>query len=199
MPAAARAPTPPPLAWRGYRGTSGRPGGAACGAGSPGREGLDDPVFRPIADRDLADGQHRNPGPTGRPEFLTTAYFHTPDRILHEIEQAGFSGATVYGAEGPGRPLRQEWPTRNGASRSCSLPTRSRDKTSLIGFSDHLIAAATRPYDQPRRAMPAKRHIMPERTFRGHSAALARALIKILAGYRSSMRTLLPAGPRPGR
>src|SRR5258708_7220925 len=30
---------------------------------------LDDPDFSPIVDRDLADGQHRNPDPVGRPEF----------------------------------------------------------------------------------------------------------------------------------
>jgi hypothetical protein len=27
---------------------------------------LDDPVFRPIVDQDLANGQHRNPDPVGR-------------------------------------------------------------------------------------------------------------------------------------
>ena len=48
---------------------------------------LDDPVFRRIVDQDLADGQHRNPDPAGRPEFFTTAYFHTPDGLTGEIEQ----------------------------------------------------------------------------------------------------------------
>ena len=70
---------------------------------------LDDPQFRPIVDQDLVDGQHRNPDPVGRPEFFTTAYFHTPDGLMEEIERAGFSGTTVYGVEGPGWPLRQEW------------------------------------------------------------------------------------------
>ena len=37
------------------------------------RDWLDDPGFRPIVDQDLADGQHRNPDPVGRPEFFTTA------------------------------------------------------------------------------------------------------------------------------
>jgi ubiquinone/menaquinone biosynthesis C-methylase UbiE len=30
------------------------------------RDWLDDPVFRAIVDRDLAEGQHRNPDPAGR-------------------------------------------------------------------------------------------------------------------------------------
>lgn len=37
------------------------------------RDWLDDPGFWPIVDQDLADGQHRNPDPVGRPEFFTTA------------------------------------------------------------------------------------------------------------------------------
>ena len=53
---------------------------------------LDEPHFRPIVDRDLVDGQHRNPDPVGRPEFFTTAHFHTPDGLKQEIERAGFSG-----------------------------------------------------------------------------------------------------------
>ena len=67
---------------------------------------LDDPVFRPVVDQDLADGQHRNPDPAGRPQFFTTAYFHTPDGLAGEMEQAGFTGVTVYRVEGPGWPLR---------------------------------------------------------------------------------------------
>ena len=53
---------------------------------------LDDPEFRPIVDRDIADGQHRNPDPVGRPEFFTTAYFHTPDELAAELWQASSSG-----------------------------------------------------------------------------------------------------------
>ena len=106
---------------------------------------LDDQDFRPIVDQDLLDGQHRNPDPVGRPEFFTTAYFHTPDGLASEIDRAGFTGVTVYGVEGPGWPLRQEWadPQRRGqilfAARSVET------QPSLIGFSDHLIAAATKP------------------------------------------------------
>jgi hypothetical protein len=69
---------------------------------------LEDPDFRPIVEQDLLDGQHRNPDPVGRPEFFTTAYFHTPDGLAGEIERAGFTGVAVYGVEGPGWPLRQE-------------------------------------------------------------------------------------------
>jgi SAM-dependent methyltransferase len=109
------------------------------------RDWLDDPDFRTIVDQDLADGQHRNPDPVGRPEFFTTAYFHTPDGLVQEIEQAGFTGATVYGVEGPGWPLRQEWADPRRREQILFAARSVETQPSLIGFSQHLIAAAIKP------------------------------------------------------
>jgi len=106
---------------------------------------LDDPQFRPIVDRDLADGQHRNPDPVGRPEFFTTAYFHTPGGLTGEIEGAGFTGVVGYGVEGPGWPLRQEWADPRRREQILFAARSAEAEPYLIGFSHHLIAAATRP------------------------------------------------------
>jgi ubiquinone/menaquinone biosynthesis C-methylase UbiE len=106
---------------------------------------LDDPLFRPIMDQDLVDGQHRNPDPAGRPEFFTTAYFHTPEGLREEIERAGFSGTAVYGVEGPGWPLRQEWADPERREQILFAARSAETQPALIGFSLHLIAAATRP------------------------------------------------------
>jgi len=106
---------------------------------------LDDPDFRPIVDQDLVDGQHRNPDPVGRPEFFTTAYFHTPDGLTQEVEQAGFTGVAVYGVEGPGWPLRQEWADPRRREQILFAARSVETQPSLIGFSDHLIAAAIKP------------------------------------------------------
>ena len=106
---------------------------------------LDDPDFRPIVDQDLADGQHRNPAPVGRPEFFTTAYFHTSDGLAAEIEQAGFTGLALYGVEGPGWPLRQEWADPRRREQILLAARAVETQASLIGFSDHFIAAATKP------------------------------------------------------
>ncbi len=106
---------------------------------------LDDPAFRPIVDRDLADGQHRNLDPVGRPEFFTTAYFHTPDGLAGEIERAGFISLTVYGVEGPGWPLREEWTDPRRREQILFAARSVETQPSLIGFSDHLIAAASKP------------------------------------------------------
>jgi ubiquinone/menaquinone biosynthesis C-methylase UbiE len=106
---------------------------------------LDDPVFRQIVDQDLVDGQHRNPDPVDRPEFFTTAYFHTADGLTAEIEEAGFSGTVVYGVEGPGWPLRQEWADPQRREQILFAARAVETQPSLIGVSGHLIAAATRP------------------------------------------------------
>jgi ubiquinone/menaquinone biosynthesis C-methylase UbiE len=106
---------------------------------------LDDPVFAPIVTQDLADGQHRNPDPVGRPEFFTTAFFHTPEGLAMEIEQAGFTGTAVYGVEGPGWPLRQEWADQQRREDILFAARAAETEPSLRGVSQHLIAAATRP------------------------------------------------------
>jgi SAM-dependent methyltransferase len=106
---------------------------------------LDDPDFRPIVDQDLLDGQHRNPDPVGRPEFFTTAYFHTPDGLASEIEQAGFTGVAVYGVEGPGWPLRHEWADPHRREQILFAARSAETQPSLLGFSHHLIAAAAKP------------------------------------------------------
>ena len=62
---------------------------------------LGDPVFRVIVERDIVDGQHRNPDVVGRPEFFTTAYFHHPDDLEREAMDAGLSEVQLYAIEGP--------------------------------------------------------------------------------------------------
>ena len=49
------------------------------------REGLiDHPEFVSIMERDLKEGQHRNP--TNHLGFFTTAFFHHPDELQTEME-----------------------------------------------------------------------------------------------------------------
>jgi hypothetical protein len=51
----------------------------------------------------------------------------------------------VYGVEGPGWPLRQEWadPQRREQIRFAARSVET--EPSLIGFSHHLIVAAAKP------------------------------------------------------
>jgi hypothetical protein len=49
--------------------------------------------------QDLKDGQHRNP--TNNPDYFTTTFFHHPDELQQEMEEAGFCVERLLGVEGP--------------------------------------------------------------------------------------------------
>lgn len=85
-----------------------RPGGVCMAAAisrySGWQDGLKsgywrDPYFVGIADRDLAEGQHRNP--RRHPDYFTTAFFHHPDELAAELSGAGFGRVSVRAVEGP--------------------------------------------------------------------------------------------------
>jgi ubiquinone/menaquinone biosynthesis C-methylase UbiE len=74
-----------------------RPGGLVWGAGISHFASLFDslahgffvvPAFAPIVERDLEDGQHRNP--TANPMYFTDAFFHRPGELSREFLAAGF-------------------------------------------------------------------------------------------------------------
>jgi ubiquinone/menaquinone biosynthesis C-methylase UbiE len=60
---------------------------------------LDEPGFEAIVERDVREGQHRNP--TGRPEWFTTAHFHLPEELGQEVTEAGLRLQDVFAVEGP--------------------------------------------------------------------------------------------------
>jgi ubiquinone/menaquinone biosynthesis C-methylase UbiE len=106
---------------------------------------LEDPTFKDIVERDVREGQHRNP--TGRPEWFTTAYFHRPGELRDEATEAGFSIEALVGIEGPGwvLPDLDAWlddPTR----RSTLLAAIKRVETepSLLGASAHILVVGRR-------------------------------------------------------
>ena len=110
------------------------------------RERLFEPEFRSIVERDLTDGQHRNP--TENPEWFTTAFFHHPDELADEIEAAGLGLVAVLGVEGmaiwqPGLEARWSDP----AAREVILDAARaiEDEPALRGLSAHLLAVARRP------------------------------------------------------
>jgi ubiquinone/menaquinone biosynthesis C-methylase UbiE len=106
---------------------------------------LDDEDFRAIVERDLRDGQHRNP--TGRPEWFTTAYFHLPDEVGEEVTEAGLRLESVLAVEGIGGMLpdiaeRLADPARQ--ERMLRAVRRVEAEPSLLGASAHLLAIASR-------------------------------------------------------
>lgn len=104
---------------------------------------LKDEQFAAIAERDVRDGQHRNP--TDRLKYFTTSYFHRPDQLHSEIVSAGFDLEGLFGIEGPGTHL-PDLPERIAdPERRADLLYVARlleAEPSVIGASDHLLAVA---------------------------------------------------------
>ena len=104
---------------------------------------LADPDFAAIVDRDLTDGQHRNP--TGKPEYFMDTFFHHPDELRSEIAESGFEMAGIFGIEGPGwlvRDFDAWWDDPARRERLLRLARRLESEPSLSGLSPHLLAAA---------------------------------------------------------
>jgi SAM-dependent methyltransferase len=104
---------------------------------------LDEPGFEAIVERDVRDGQHRNPA--RRPEWFTTAYFHLPEELGREVTEAGLRLEAVLAVEGPAWMLpdierRLVDPGRR--ERVLAAIRRVETEPSLLGASAHLLAVA---------------------------------------------------------
>jgi ubiquinone/menaquinone biosynthesis C-methylase UbiE len=107
---------------------------------------LEEREFEEIVERDVAEGQHRNP--SGRPEWFTTAYFHLPDELRGEATRAGFTVQALVAVEGPAwvLPDLEGWldePERRG--RLMAAIRRVEAEPSLLGGSAHLLVVGRRP------------------------------------------------------
>jgi ubiquinone/menaquinone biosynthesis C-methylase UbiE len=100
----------------------------------------EDPSFLAITERDLQDGQHRNP--EGK-EFFTTAFFHHPYELKNEVIEAGFELEALLGIEGTGwllqnfdamwdDPIKREW--------ILHVARKLESEETLLGTSSHLMA-----------------------------------------------------------
>ncbi len=107
---------------------------------------LFEPGFGDIVERDLREGQHRNP--TGRPEWFTTAYFHHPDELRREAEVAGLEVVEIVGVEGlAGWLPHLEALFDSDQHRDAILSAARAVETepTLLGLSAHLILVARAP------------------------------------------------------
>ena len=105
-----------------------------------------DPEFEAIVERDVREGQHRNP--TERPEWFTTAYFHLPEELRGEVKEVGFVVEALVGIEGPAWavPDLDAWledPRRR--AKLLAAIGRVEAEPSLVGASAHLLVVGCRP------------------------------------------------------
>lgn len=99
---------------------------------------LGDPAFDAIVERDLAEGKHENP--TDRPEWFTTAFFHDPDGLRAEVEDAGLELEALLGIEGPGWLLWELWDEPKGRENIMRV-ARAVEQEPSMGVSAHLLVA----------------------------------------------------------
>ena len=108
--------------------------------------GLRDVSFASIVDRDLTDGVHLNP--TNRVDWFTTAYFHRPEEIRPEIEDAGLRFENLIAVEGPGWMSHDldAWLADDATrDRLLHVLRRMESEPALIGASAHIVSVATVP------------------------------------------------------
>lgn len=109
------------------------------------RSFIDDPRFVLILERDLKDGQHRNP--TDNPDYFTDAFFHLPDELRAEVAQAGFSIIDLVGVEGPAwlaSDFERRWADPERRQRLLDLVRQVEREPYLLGVNQHLLVVAAK-------------------------------------------------------
>ncbi|HEX8650275.1 MAG TPA: methyltransferase domain-containing protein [Pyrinomonadaceae bacterium] len=104
---------------------------------------MDDPQFVRIVRRDLAEGQHRNP--TNHPDYFTTAFFHHPDELKREVEEAGLRHQSTLAIDGPGWLLQdfdEHWRDDGRRMRLLDAIRSIEAEPSLLGASAHIMVVA---------------------------------------------------------
>jgi len=107
---------------------------------------VDDPAFVAILERDLREGQHRNP--TARLDYFTTAYFHRPEDLADEARDAGLTVDSVLGVEGPAwliPDLERRWADEPRRLQLLGLLRRLEADPAALAMSAHLVLVARRP------------------------------------------------------
>ena len=105
-----------------------------------------DSKFEAIVERDVREGQHRNPAE--RSEWFTTAYFHLHEELRGEVKEAGFAVEVLIGIEGPvwAAPDLDAWlvDPRQRAKLLAAIG-RVESEPSLVGASAHLLVIGRQP------------------------------------------------------
>jgi ubiquinone/menaquinone biosynthesis C-methylase UbiE len=107
------------------------------------RNFVKDPRFFRIVQRDLRNGQHRNF--TAQPEYFTTAFFHHPDELEREMQEAGFEKPQLYAIEGPGwlvPDFKNYWSHPRLRARLLTIIRSVETEPALMGQSAHILGMA---------------------------------------------------------
>jgi len=103
-----------------------------------------DGAFREIVTADLYSGQHRNS--TNNPLYFTTSYFHRPEELAAEANEAGFNDVRILAVEGPAwsaSQFRDAWSDPVQRERLMEFLSLIESEPSIQGASAHLMVVAT--------------------------------------------------------
>jgi ubiquinone/menaquinone biosynthesis C-methylase UbiE len=104
---------------------------------------LEDPHFVKIVKQDLLNGQHRNP--TDHPHYFMAAYFHHPEELKREIEEADLLCEKVLPVESLGGFLQDfetRWKDPKQRTRLLEAVRWIEGEPYLLGATQHLLAIA---------------------------------------------------------
>ncbi len=115
-------------------------------------DGLDsgffiDPVFQKIMERDLEDGQHRNP--TNNPAYFMDTFFHHPDELKAEVAMAGFEISGLFAVEGISYLMKdfdENWNVESHRNFLLEIIQKIESEPSLIGASPHLMCVGVKSW-----------------------------------------------------
>lgn len=102
---------------------------------------LSDPKFMRIVQRDLTNGQHRNP--TNELSYFTTAFFHHPEELASEVLETGFHLEKTLSIEGFAallHDLDERWDDQDHRTLIMDAVRWVEDEPSILGITGHLMA-----------------------------------------------------------
>lgn len=102
---------------------------------------IDEDAFMKMIQRELTDGQHIRP--EQYPNFIARAFFHTPEELKVEIEEAGLAYEKTLSVEGPVwivPAFEQKWTDIKSKERLMKIAELVEEQESLLGMSPHMLA-----------------------------------------------------------
>ena len=104
----------------------------------------EDPRYRPLVERALDDGVHRNAD--AEPRWFTSAYFHHPDELVSEVPEAGLTLRQRVAVEGPlwmtGPRLPEILASPSQTALMLDMLRAAENEPSMLGASSHMLTVA---------------------------------------------------------
>jgi ubiquinone/menaquinone biosynthesis C-methylase UbiE len=104
---------------------------------------LDDVDYLDMCKQELSDGQHRQPA--SWPSLFTTAFFHRPDELKYELEEAGLIHEETLAVQGPGwivLDFEERWKDQRQREILLQVVRWMEKEPAMLGMSPHLLAVA---------------------------------------------------------